>query len=125
MLRLITPQETCRNLDVYPVRLTQDAILIDVEGAANTRFQARARAGARRRVCALSARSHACAARAAVQGRAVLADSDQGAKHAGDDGRGSGLRQTTRGGSDTSIDSNNVFAVQPRMYLESAPWDAA
>ncbi len=34
------------------------------------------------------------------------------------------LRQTTRGGSDTSIDNNNVFAVQPRMYLESAPWGA-
>jgi len=34
------------------------------------------------------------------------------------------LRQTTRGGSDTSIDNNNVFAVQPRMYLESAAWAA-
>ncbi|KAK9831970.1 hypothetical protein WJX81_004286 [Elliptochloris bilobata] len=65
VLRLITPQETCRKLDVFPVKLTQDAICIDVSGASTTKFQ------------------------------------------------------TTRGGSDTSIDNNNVFAVQPRVYLEN------
>jgi len=87
VLRLITPQETCRNLDVYPVKLTQDAILIDVEGAANTRFQARARAlGMRcpacnalhvlRALCAFSRQQRM----PALQGRAVLAGTSYGAK---------------------------------------------
>lgn len=53
-----------RNLDVYPVKLTQDAILVDVSGAATTKFK------------------------------------------------------SSRGGSDTSIDNNNVFALQPRVYVE-------
>ena len=30
MLRIITPQDTCRKLSVYPVRLTQDAIEVDI-----------------------------------------------------------------------------------------------
>lgn len=45
VLRLITPQETCRKLDVYPVKLTQDAICVNVTQAASTRFQARSPAG--------------------------------------------------------------------------------
>jgi len=79
VLRLITPQETCRNLDVYPVKLTQDAILIDVEGAANTRFQARARARrALRAACALTPARRM----PALQGRAVLAGTHQSTKDA-------------------------------------------
>ncbi|BDA44892.1 hypothetical protein COCOBI_06-3700 [Coccomyxa sp. Obi] len=66
VLRLITPQDTVRNLDVYPVKLTQDAILVDVSGAATTKFK------------------------------------------------------SSRGGSDTSIDNNNVFAIQPRVYVEGS-----
>lgn len=42
MLRLITPQETCRRLDIYPVKLTQDAICINVNKASNTKFLVRA-----------------------------------------------------------------------------------
>ena len=30
MLRIITPQDTCRKLSVYPVRLTQEAIEVDI-----------------------------------------------------------------------------------------------
>ena len=65
VLRAITPKDTVRAMDIFPVKLTQDAIMVDVSGAATTKFQ------------------------------------------------GAG-----RGGSDTSIDANNVFALQPRTYLE-------
>ena len=67
MLRAITPKDTVRAMDIFPVKLTQDAILVDVSGAATTKFQ------------------------------------------------GAG-----RGGADTSIDANNVFALQPRTYLEGS-----
>ena len=67
VLRAVTPKDTVRNMDIYPVKLTQDAIMVDVSGAATTKFQ------------------------------------------------GAG-----RGGSDTSIDANNVFALQPRTYLEGS-----
>lgn len=30
VLRLLTPKDTCRKLSVYPVRLTQDAIEVDI-----------------------------------------------------------------------------------------------
>lgn len=33
VLRLLTPQDTCRNLNVYPVKLTADAIEVDVTAA--------------------------------------------------------------------------------------------
>ena len=69
ILRMITPQDTVRPLDVYPVKLTQDAIMVDVSGAATTKFQ------------------------------------------------------TSRGGSDSSIDANNVFAIQPRVYIEGTDPD--
>ncbi|EIE21650.1 hypothetical protein COCSUDRAFT_30146 [Coccomyxa subellipsoidea C-169] len=69
VLRLVTPQDTVRNLDVYPVKLTQDAILVDVSGAATTKFK------------------------------------------------------SARGGSDTSIDNNNVFSIEPRVYVEGSTPD--
>ena len=72
VLRAITPKDTVRDMDIYPVKLTQDAIMVDVSGAATTKFQ------------------------------------------------GAG-----RGGSDTSIDANNVFALQPRTYLEGSGPDGA
>ena len=72
VLRAITPKDTVRSMDIYPVKLTQDAIMVDVSGAATTKFQ------------------------------------------------GAG-----RGGSDTSIDANNVFALQPRTYLEGSGPDGA
>ena len=65
VLRFITPKDTCRKLDIYPVKLTQDAISIDVSGAALT------------------------------------ASSPVG-----------------KGGSDTSIDANNVFGLESRPYYE-------
>ena len=70
MLRAITPKDTVRAMDIYPVKLTQDAIMVDVSGAATTKFGG-----------------------------------------------------TGRGGSDTSIDANNVFALQPRTYLEGSDPD--
>lgn len=65
VLRFITPQDTCRNLDIFPVKLTQDAISVDVSRAALT------------------------------------ASSPVG-----------------KGGSDTSIDANNVFGLESRPYYE-------
>lgn len=69
VLRLLTPRDTVRPLTVYPVKLTQDAIMVDSSAGA-------ARAGA---------------------------------------GGGVG-----RGGADSSIDRNNVYAVQPRTYVDGA-----
>lgn len=65
MLRLLTPQDTCRPLDIYPVKLTQDAIYVDVGAAASSRAY-----------------------------------------------------QTTRGGADSSIERNNVYALQPKSYIQ-------
>lgn len=65
VLRLLTPQDTCRPLDIYPVKLTQDAIYIDVGAAASSRAY-----------------------------------------------------QSTRGGADSSAERNNVYALQPRSYIQ-------
>ena len=62
---MITPQSLCRKLDIFPVKLTQEAISVDVSGAALT-------------ASTLSG----------------------------------------RGGADTSIDLNNVFAEETRQYYE-------
>lgn len=65
VLRLLTPQDTCRPLDIYPIKLTQDAIYVDVGAAASSRAY-----------------------------------------------------QTTRGGADSSIEKNNVYALQPKSYIQ-------
>ena len=65
VLRLLTPQDTCRPLDIYPIKLTQDAIYVDVGAAASSRAY-----------------------------------------------------QTTRGGADSSIERNNVYALQPKSYIQ-------
>jgi nitrite reductase/ring-hydroxylating ferredoxin subunit len=66
VLRMLTPQDTCRNLEIYPVRLTQEAIEVDMSGSTG--------------------------------------------------GRGS----TTKGGSDTSLENNNVYGLEPKTYVEGA-----
>ena len=33
VLRMLTPQDTCRKLEIYPVQLSQEAICIDLSGA--------------------------------------------------------------------------------------------
>ncbi|DBB10072.1 TPA: hypothetical protein ACH3X3_001662 [Trebouxia sp. C0006] len=65
VLRLLTPQDTCRPLDIYPVKLTQDAIYVDVGAAASSRAY-----------------------------------------------------QSTRGGADSSAERNNVYALQPKSYIQ-------
>lgn len=65
VLRALTPQSTCRNLEIYPVRLTQDAISVDVSG------MTRAAGGT-----------------------------------------------ITKGGSDTSLENNNVYGLEPKVYVE-------
>jgi nitrite reductase/ring-hydroxylating ferredoxin subunit len=67
VLRVLTPKGTCRNLETYPVRLEQDAILIDVSNSA-------------------------------VFGR---------------------KDEQTRGGANTSLENNNVYSVEPKVYVES------
>ena len=32
VLRALTPSSTCRPMEIYPVKLTQEAILVDVSG---------------------------------------------------------------------------------------------
>ena len=65
VLKVLTPQSTCRNLDIFPVKLTQEAISVDVSGVSDTAF--------------------------VPQGK---------------------------GGADSSIDLNNVFAEENRPYYE-------
>uniref|UniRef100_A0A061QX41 Rieske n=1 Tax=Tetraselmis sp. GSL018 TaxID=582737 RepID=A0A061QX41_9CHLO len=65
-LRMLTPSFTCRPMEVYPVKLTQDAIMVDVANGS----------------------------------------------------LGGVSRVRTKGGSDTSLENNNVFGVEPAVYLE-------
>ena len=65
VLRLLTPQDTCRKLDIYPVRVTAEAISVDVS----------------------------------AEGR---------------------LGNVSKGGSDTSLENNNVYGIEPRVYVEEA-----
>ncbi|WIA17977.1 hypothetical protein OEZ85_009466 [Tetradesmus obliquus] len=45
VLRALTPQDTCRNMDIYPVRLTQDALYVDVSNKRVRTYQDRGGAG--------------------------------------------------------------------------------
>mmetsp|Transcript_32801 Transcript_32801/g.93080 ORF Transcript_32801/g.93080 Transcript_32801/m.93080 type:complete len:307 (+) Transcript_32801:107-1027(+) len=66
VLRVLTPASTGRPMEVYPVKLTQDAVMVDV-------------------------------ANGSLGGVAAV---------------------RTKGGSDTSLENNNVFGVEPPVYLE-------
>ena len=67
ILRALTPRDTCRPLDIFPVRVTQEAISVDASGPSGS----------------------------AASGSAV---------------------PSTRGGADSSIDRNNVYAISPKTY---------
>lgn len=62
VLRLLTPQSTCRRLDIFPVKVTQDAIYVDVTSSSRARI--------------------------------------------------------TRGGADSSVGRDNVYAIEPRSYIQ-------
>ena len=69
MLAKLTPQETCRNMEVFPVVVAEeeDAIYVGVkDGSLGPGF----------------------------------------------------VSQSFKGGSDTSLENNNVFGIEPRMYTE-------
>ena len=66
ILRALTPRDTCRALDIFPVRMTQEAISVDASGSASSN-----------------------------SANAV---------------------PSTRGGADSSIDRNNVYAISPKTY---------
>lgn len=70
VLRMLTPSSTCRNMEIYPVKLEQDAISVDVSGS-------------------------------------VLTNAGVG-------------YNSTKGGSDTSLENNNVYGLEPRMYVEGS-----
>lgn len=71
VLRMLTPQDTCRKLEIFPVKLEQDAISVDVSGSVSTQG-----------------------------GAATVA--------------------MTKGGADTSLENNNVYGLEPRMYVEGS-----
>ena len=67
VLRKLTPIETCRPMEVFPVLVRTDGIFVDIKnGSLGPNFRA----------------------------------------------------ATTSGGSDTSLENNNVYAVEPRMYVQ-------
>lgn len=74
VLRALTPKDTVSPLRIFPVKLGQDAISVDVSAAT-------------------------------------------GAGAPASDGAGGGF-SGGRGGADSSLESNNVFATQPRVYVE-------
>lgn len=65
VLRALTPRDTCRSLDIFPVKVTQDAISVDASASG---------------------------------------------------GSGGSAVPSTRGGADSSIDRNNVYAISPKTY---------
>jgi len=65
VLRALTPQSTCPNMEIFPVKLSQEAIYVDVSGA---QFR--------------------------------------------------GPAYANKGGANTSLENNNVFAVQPTVYFD-------
>ena len=73
VLRMLTPVSTCRPLEIYPVKLEQDAIGVDISGS-TTRIT---------------------------------------------------NTTTTKGGSDTSLENNNVYGLEPKVYVEGSPADEA
>ena len=75
VLRMLTPSSTCRKMEIYPVKLEQDAISVDVSGSVQTNSSA-----------------------------------------------GYNL---TKGGSDTSLENNNVYGLEPRMYVEGSDAEGA
>lgn len=66
VLRMLTPSSTCRPMEIYPVKLTQDAISVDVSGSVKSSTAA------------------------------------------------------TKGGSDTSLENNNVYGLEPKVYVEGS-----
>lgn len=68
VLRMLTPSSTCRSMEIYPVKLEQDAISVDVSGSVTTGTNA----------------------------------------------------ATTKGGSDTSLENNNVYGLEPKIYVEGS-----
>jgi nitrite reductase/ring-hydroxylating ferredoxin subunit len=66
VLRMLTPAPTCRRMEIYPVKLTQDAISVDVSDA---------------------------------MAQTVTSS-------------------LTKGGSDTSLENNNVYGLEPKVYVE-------
>jgi hypothetical protein len=70
VLRMLTPSSTCRPMEIFPVKLTQDAICVDTSLSTTT--------GA------------------------------------------SASTTPTKGGSDTSLENNNVYGLEPKVYVEGA-----
>ena len=66
VLRMLTPASTCRSMEIYPVKLTQDAISVDVSNAVAQTVTS----------------------------------------------------SLTKGGSDTSLENNNVYGLEPKVYVE-------
>ncbi|PSC71275.1 rieske [2Fe-2S] isoform A [Micractinium conductrix] len=66
VLRMLTPKDTCRTLEIYPVHLGESAISVNVSGSTL------------------------------------------------------GGAPTTRGGSDTSLENNNVYGLEPKVYVEGS-----
>lgn len=72
VLRAVTPQDTCRPMEVFPVKIDGDTIYVDIQNS-------------------------------------NLAGTDLVFSETA----------TTAGGADTSLENNNVFGIEPRMYLET------
>ena len=68
VLRSIIPKDTCRNLEVYPVKVTKDAIYVSFESG----------------------------------------------------NQGGVQTMRSRGGANTSLEDNNVFGLEPRVYIEGS-----
>lgn len=131
VLRAITPKDTVRNLDVYPVKLTQvsGAPLLHAppvptyRGQQGTVLACTTTVHTKRAYAIAPAPRHpkAVTCRGIGVQDAILVDVGGAASTKFQ----SATSGSGRGGSDTSIDANNVFALQPRVYVEGSDPDGA
>lgn len=137
MLRLLTPADTCRPLEIYPVHLGQDAISVNVSGerpqkrALHITLPATWRPPVAGNVLCSSADGMRCnrgTADAEVSRTCLLRAAPPPTAHPPPPrccvpGAGStaGGGPTTRGGSDTSLENNNVYGLEPKVYVEGSP----
>ena len=127
VLRMLTPQDTCRPLEIYPVRLTQVRLR---PGAAAGVSRAGVAGGYRLPRWGGQAVPHqrcrrpaAAAARATPQSRGLTAPPRfpcraQAAIEVDVSGSSMGAR-VTKGGANTSLENNNVYGLEPKTYVDA------
>lgn len=122
VLRMLTPSSTCRPLEIYPVHLGATAISVDVTGALRRRTSP-----PHTHLLSSSTfpNSMGCPAAPSPPPVATCGEPSRSGSErplhplpTPSAGSTAGGAPTTRGGSDTSLENNNVYGLEPKMYVE-------